>query len=102
MTKGCLISEMGHVAIRASTIEETLNVPTEILGLRITEYEGGNTYLAGAASEVHHEMLYIEDDIDAVDHFGFVARDADALVEARERIVAAGYPIISDDPLEKG
>ena len=102
MTKGCLISEMGHVAIRTSKIEETLTVATEILGLRITESEGANTYLAGAASEVHHEMLYIEDDIDAVDHFGFVARDADALVEARERIVAAGYPIISDDPLEKG
>ena len=64
MTKGCLISEMGHVAIRTSKIEETLTVATEILGLRITESEGANTYLAGAASEVHHEMLYIEDDIE--------------------------------------
>lgn len=98
--KRCLIGEMGHVALRSSSAQASIEVATSILGLEVTGSDAGTTFLS--ANDLHHELMYIEDRHDGVDHFGLVAVDEDALIEARERVVAAGFPIISDEPLEPG
>lgn len=95
-----LIREMGHVALQSSRLDESLTTATELLGLRETKADGGTSFLS--ASDRHHELLYRQSSNDAVDHFGLVAADADALVEIRERIERAGFAVVSDTPLEEG
>ncbi|MCW2746974.1 MAG: hypothetical protein JWP10_116, partial [Nocardioidaceae bacterium] len=95
-----LISQMGYVALLTTQLDESVQVATEMLGLRVTERGAGIAYLA--AADVHHEMVYTAAEVDAVDHFGLVAHDAAALVELRTRVDAAGFRVVSDVPLVKG
>lgn len=95
-----LISEMGYLAIRTTRLEESVWTATHLLGLRETVRDGGTAYLA--AAPVHHEIIYIESDVDAVDHFGLVTADDEALAEVRRRVERGGYEIIADTPLVAG
>lgn len=95
-----LISEMGHVSIQTTRLEDSVFDATQVLGLRETDREGGTVFLA--AADVHHELVYIESEHDGIDHIGLVAADASALAEVRRRVDAAGFAIVSEQPLEKG
>ncbi len=95
-----LISEMGHVALQTTRLGESAEVAGGLFGLRDTESDARRSYFA--ATEAHHEVVYIASDVDAVDHLGLVARDKQALVELRERIQRRGYPVVSEGPLEAG
>ncbi|CAN5201605.1 VOC family protein [soil metagenome] len=99
MSRG-LISEMGYVALQTTKFDESVDVATTLFGLRETVRSGRTAYLAAAA--VHHELVYIESDIDAVDHFGLVADGPSALAEIRARVDAGGYRVISESPLVEG
>lgn len=88
-----VISEMGHVAIQTRRLEDSVFDATQILGLRQTERQGSHVYLA--AADVHHEIIYIESEHDAIDHIGLVARDQAALQEVRRRVDQAGCQVSS-------
>lgn len=91
-----LISEMGHVSIQTRNLEASVFDATQLLGLRETARNGGTAYLA--AGRVHHELVYVESDLDALDGFGLIARDGDALLELRRRVDEEGFTIVSDRP----
>ncbi|WP_029145906.1 VOC family protein [Microbacterium luticocti] len=91
---------MGHVALRSSDAQASIDVATRMLGLRVTGEDAGTTFLS--ANRNHHELIYIEDDRNGVDRFGLVAADEDALDEARHRVAQAGFPIVADEPIEAG
>ncbi|WP_378039768.1 VOC family protein [Citricoccus parietis] len=91
---------MGYIALLTTKLDESVEVATSMLGLGVISHDASRAYLS--ASGTHHEMVYTASDIDAVDHFGLVARDADALSELRDRVDAAGYRIVSDEPLVDG
>lgn len=95
-----LITAMGHVGIQTTKLEESVFDATQLLGLRETERTSDAVYLA--AANVHHELVYIESDVDGVDSFGFVARDGDALREIRRRVEQENLPIISEKPRGAG
>jgi catechol 2,3-dioxygenase len=65
-----LISAMGHIGIQTTKLEESVFDATQILGLRETERTADAVYLA--AGNVHHELVYVESDVDGVDSFGLV------------------------------
>ncbi|MFD1213774.1 VOC family protein [Arthrobacter sp. GCM10027362] len=95
-----LITAMGHVGIQTTKLEESVFDATQILGLRETERTSDAVYLA--AGNVHHELVYIESDVDGVDSFGFVARDGDALRTIRARVEQENLPVISEGPRGAG
>lgn len=91
-----LISEMGHVGIQTTNLEGSILDATQLLGLRETDRADGSVYLS--AGEVHHELVYVESDVNGVDSFGLVARDGDALRTIRRRVEVEGFPIVSERP----
>lgn len=95
-----LIREMGYVAIRTTKLHDSVRVQTELFGLRETMRSGDTSYLA--AADVHHELVYIGSDEDAVDHLGLVASSPAALAELRRRVMDAGFDLISQEPLLDG
>lgn len=95
-----LIAEMGFITIHTTRLDEQVAVSTEILGLRQTHRIGKAAYLA--AANQHHEIVYVQSERDAVGHISLRARDFDAVATIRRRVVEAGFPIVSDEPLEAG
>ncbi|WP_142061128.1 VOC family protein [Pseudarthrobacter sp. B4EP4b] len=91
-----LISEMGYIGIQTTNIEASVWDATQLLGLRETNRADGTVYLS--ASDVHHELVYVESDVDGVDTFGLVARDGYALRAIRRRVEDEGFQIISERP----
>jgi catechol 2,3-dioxygenase len=95
-----LIAEMGFITIHTTRLDEQVASSREILGLREVKRVGNASYLA--AADVHHEVIYVQSHQNAVGHISLRARDSDAIAEIRRRVVAAGFAIVSDQPLELG
>lgn len=95
-----VISEMGFVTLQTTRFEEQIATATAILGLRETHRVGGAAYFAAAG--LHHEIVYIDSDRDAVDHISLAAPNSAAIAEVRRRVVDAGFTVLSDSPLEEG
>lgn len=95
-----LISEMGHVGIQTTDLQGSVFDATQLLGLRETDRIDGTVYLS--AGEVHHELVYVDSDVDGVNSFGLVARDGDALREIRKRVDVEGFRIVSEKPVGEG
>lgn len=94
------IAGMGFVTIQTTRFEDSIATARDILGLRETHRVGDAAYFA--ASGLHHEIVYIKSDRDAVDHISLEATDSDGIAEIRRRVVGAGYTVLSDTPLEEG
>lgn len=94
------IIEVGHVAIRVRDLDAAVDTATRIMGLRESHRDGDTVCLTNG--ELHHTIVYIAADEDAVDHIGFTARNGEALARVRSRVIASGYEIVSDEPLEAG
>jgi catechol 2,3-dioxygenase len=95
-----LISAMGHVSIQTTQLKESVFDATQLLGLRETERTSDAVYLA--AGDVHHELVYVESDVNGVDGFGLVAASGDALREIRRRVDAENFHILSEKPRGAG
>lgn len=99
MSRG-VISEIGHVAIATTKLDDSVFDAVKVLGLRETGREGKSVFLS--AADVHHELIYTESDHEGIDHIGLVAADSAALAEVRRRVLERGYEIVSESPLEAG
>jgi catechol-2,3-dioxygenase len=95
-----VICEVGHLAVRVRDLDAAEAVATSITGLQVTERTADEVWLSHGAP--HHSLHYIRDDIDAVDHVGLVAPDAESIAEVRRRVDAAGLRTIADGPLGRG
>lgn len=91
-----VISEMGHVSIQTADLTGSVFDATQLLGLHVTEHVDGAVYLA--ANNLHHELTYVESDLNGVDSLGLVARDGDALNTIRKRVNDEGFKIVSRKP----
>ncbi len=94
------ISEMGPVSIRTSNLEQSVFDATQILGLRETKRTDGVSYLA--AADVHHELTYVESDVDGLEALGLIAATGDALRDVRRRVEDEGFLVVSDKPTGEG
>ncbi|MBX7444407.1 MULTISPECIES: VOC family protein [unclassified Arthrobacter] len=95
-----LISAMGHVSIQTTDLANSVFDATQILGLRETERTADAVYLA--AANVHHELVYVESEVNGVDGFGLVAANGDALREIRRRVENENLTIVSNKPRGAG
>ncbi len=95
-----LIREMGHVSIQTNDIEGSIFDATQLLGLRVTERTGNEVYLA--ANSVHHELTYVESDVNGIHSLGLIAQNGDALREIRKRVANENFRIVSETPVSAG
>lgn len=86
--------------MRVKDIERSLFTAKNIMGLREVVREGDSVLLTNG--RLHHTVEYIASDENAVDHIGLVAANSAALAEVRRRVVAAGFTVISNEPLDPG
>ncbi|RAN78177.1 hypothetical protein B5P43_17430 [Bacillus sp. SRB_336] len=95
-----LIREMGHVSIQTNDIEGSIFDATALLGLRVTERTAKEAYLA--ANAVHHELVYVESDVNGIHAIGLIARDGDALREIRRRVETENFKVLAESPVSAG
>jgi len=85
-----LLSQLAHVELITPAPEESLHFWTSIVGLEVTARSGGSAYLRGWGDRFHHTLVLTEGDRPGLGHIGWRAGGPDELVEAAERIEAAG------------
>lgn len=95
-----LIREMGHVSIQTNDIEGSIFDATQLLGLRVTERTGNEVYLA--ANAVHHELVYVESEVNGIQSIGLIARNGDALREIRRRVENENFTFVSHTAVSAG
>ena len=66
-----VITEMGYLAMRTRDYDESLELATDVLGLRMTLNDDNRAYLSAADS--HHELVYVKSEEVGIDHIGLVA-----------------------------
>ena len=67
-----------------------------LMGLDVTERSADALWLSQGGP--HHSLHYVAGDVDAIDHLGLVAPDAEAVAAARARVEEAGMRILRDGP----
>lgn len=97
MTLGA-ISEMGYIAMRTRDYDTSVQIATEVLGLKSTLVDGSRAYLS--AADRHHELVYLNSEEDGIDHIGLKVENEESLAIVKRRLREAGFPILSEEPLE--
>jgi len=92
------ISQMGYVALRTRDLKASIENATDILGLRLVEDSAKKAYLSASATS--HELIYIQDEENAADHYGVIAPNAEELEAIRAKVEERGFPILSESPIE--
>ena len=95
-----LIREMGHVSIQTNDVEGSIFDATQLLGLRVTERTANEVYLA--ANSVHHELVYVESEVNGIQSIGLIAQNGDALREIRRRVESENFKIVSHTAVSAG
>jgi len=93
-----VITEIGYVSLQARDLSAVARNATELLGLREVEVAGRKAIFA--AQSGRREIVYTQSATDALDHVGLVASGRDELAAIREKVRRAGYPVVSEHPLE--
>lgn len=93
-----MITEIGYVSLQARDLSAVARNATELLGLREVEVAGRKAIFA--AQSGRREIVYTQSATDALDHVGLVASGRDELAAIREKVRRAGYPVVSEHPLE--
>jgi catechol 2,3-dioxygenase len=91
-----LVFGIGHIRMNVRDVDAVLHDATEILGLRITNQIGGETWLSSNGRKA--ELVISASDENACHTIGLEALTADAVVEAASRVEGAGCRILSRSP----
>ncbi|HVA92835.1 MAG TPA: VOC family protein [Chloroflexota bacterium] len=95
-----VISRLGHIAIQAPNLEESVADAKNILGLREVERREGTVYLT--CDEHHHALEFSAAGVAGLDHVGLQARSAEALERLHAALLREGVPLLSEKPEEPG
>jgi catechol 2,3-dioxygenase len=91
-----VITEIGHVSLRVRDLDAAVESATGLLGLAVTERDPDQIWLTHG--EQHHSLHYVAAEVDAVDHVGLVAADAEAVAEIRSGLDEHGATPLRDGP----
>ena len=91
---------IGHVALQVTNLDRTIDHARRTLGLVVTEKTSEAAYLT--ANEKRHELQLIAADRAGMDHVGLEVEHEHELDELRDRLIAAGATILSEQPEEPG
>ena len=95
-----MISRIGHVGLRVSDLDRSVDFAQRVMGLRETEREGRISYLT--CNSRHHELVLIEGPVSGCDHLALEVFDPDALTRLRDDLDARGIHVLADVALEPG
>lgn len=65
------IAHIGHASIYVTDMEKSIWFFTEVLGLYVTEVQGGKAYLRAWQDWDHHTLVLVQSDRPGLDHFGW-------------------------------
>lgn len=91
---------IGHVAMQVTDLERSADHARRTLGLYETERTETSVYLT--ANEKRHELQLIASERAGLDHIGLELEHEHELDAVRDRLVAAGARILSEQPQEPG
>ena len=90
-----MVTRMGHMGLRVRDLDAAVEFQRQVIGMVETERRAGAAYLT--CNERHHELILIEDPVHrGYDHVGLEVPDAQALEDARRRVVASGGSVLGD------
>ena len=95
-----MITRVGSVGLRVVDLEESVAFAKNVLGLWEVERTQGTAYLS--CNQRHHELVLIEGPEVGIDHTALQVDDAATLDQARARIVAAGFELLTNRAAEAG
>jgi catechol 2,3-dioxygenase len=95
-----LRTHIGHIALRVSDPETSASFLGDILGLRRTIVTDDEIMLS--CNEKHHEVQLLAGAGPGVDHLGLEVEDERDLDQVRDRLIAAGARILSEEPQGPG
>jgi catechol 2,3-dioxygenase-like lactoylglutathione lyase family enzyme len=87
---------IGHVALRVTDLERSIDHVESVLGLRVRTRSDGEALLT--SNEKHHELQLIAAESAGLDHVGLEVESAADLDEVRARSVAAGAQLLEGRP----
>jgi catechol 2,3-dioxygenase-like lactoylglutathione lyase family enzyme len=83
------------MGLRVRDLDAAVEFQRQVIGMVETERRAGAAYLT--CNERHHELILIEDPVHrGYDHVGLEVPDAQALEDARRRVVASGGSVLGD------
>ena len=91
---------IGHVALQVTDLDRTVDHAQRTLGLNVTEATSDVAFLT--ANEKRHELQLIASDHAGMDHVGLEVEHEQELDALRDRIIASGATILSEQPEEPG
>jgi catechol 2,3-dioxygenase len=83
---------IGHVALRVTDLERSVEHVESVLGLRVRTRSDGKALLT--SNEKHHELQLIAADSPGLDHVGLEVESAADLDDVRTRAIAAGAQLL--------
>jgi len=95
-----VIDRIGHLALRVRDLDAAVAVATEVMGMRVSQREGGCVYLT--LGDEHHSLQYIASDENGLDHIGLEAAGPAGLDAVRRRVAGEGLRVVGDGPLDAG
>lgn len=98
MTAVGTVTNVGYLTIRTKDLAASIKEAESTLGLRLIENTGTKAFLA--AADTHHEVVYVQDEQNAIDHFAVSVANLDELAAIRAKVDERGYPIVSEGPIE--
>src|SRR6476646_11392435 len=87
---------IGHVALRVTDLERSIDHVESVLGLRVRTRADGEALLT--SNEKHHELQLIAAESAGLDHVGLEVESAADLDAVRARSVAAGARLLEGPP----
>lgn len=91
---------VGHIAMRVTNLDKSVDHARRTLGLRTTWASPTEVHLSANAR--HHELQLIQSDRAGLDHVGLEIEDPRDLDALRDRIIASGAIILSEQVQEVG
>jgi catechol 2,3-dioxygenase len=91
---------MGHVAFQSPDPHASARFLQQILGLRETVSEANRVFLT--CNEHHHEVEFLRGDAPGLDHVGLEVEDEAEIDGLRDRLIAEGAQILTEDLSEPG
>ena len=100
MTEAPVISAISHLGLRVRDVDAAIELAVEVMGMRPTAEAG--EWVGVTCGDAHHSLRYAPGPSNAVDHIGLAANGPAALAEIHSRLLRAGSPILSEEPVGVG
>ncbi len=92
------ITRLGHVGLVVTDADRYAEFLVDALGMREVSRDGDSVRLA--LNSRHHQVRLTEGATAGCDGVGFDVRDADALEVLRQRVGAAGFEVVREQPVD--